>query len=87
MQKKTPLRMMVQHRSGVSNFANTVNFWSNPTQNHEDSLELIVALPANFALGKNDRVVIVKIVSISVAVSLLLGCAFITVKKQLTHGK
>jgi CubicO group peptidase (beta-lactamase class C family) len=42
------LRMLVQHRSGIPNFTNTSNFWSDPTESHEAALDLILDLPANF---------------------------------------
>lgn len=45
---KITLRMMVQHRSGIPNYTNTPNFWSNPTQSYQEALDLILDLPANF---------------------------------------
>ena len=42
------LRLMIQHRSGIPNFTNAPNFWSNPTKTYEESLALILDKPANF---------------------------------------
>lgn len=45
---KITLRLMIQHRSGIPNFTNAPNFWSNPTKTYEESLSLILDKPANF---------------------------------------
>lgn len=45
---KITLRLMIQHRSGIPNFTNTPNFWTNPTKTYEESLALILDKPANF---------------------------------------
>ncbi len=50
---KITLRMMVQHRSGIPNFTNTPNFWTNPPKNSHEALKLILDLPANFVPGKH----------------------------------
>ena len=42
------LRMMVQHRSGIPNFTDTPNFWGNPPNSAEETLELVFDMPANF---------------------------------------
>ena len=42
------LRMMVQHRSGIPNFTNTPNFWTNPPESAQAALDLVLDLPANF---------------------------------------
>lgn len=48
---KITLRMLVQHRSGIPNFTNTPNFWSNPPKNSKETLERIFNLPADFKPG------------------------------------
>ncbi len=42
------LKMMVQHRSGIPNFTDTPNFWVNPPNNEQSTLELVFDMPANF---------------------------------------
>ncbi|HPJ78210.1 MAG TPA: serine hydrolase domain-containing protein [Prolixibacteraceae bacterium] len=49
---KITLRMMVQHRSGIPNFTDTPNFWTDPPQNDQETLERIFDLPASFEPGK-----------------------------------
>ncbi len=44
---------MIQHRSGIPNFTDAPNFWSEPTQTYEDSLALILNKPANFKPGED----------------------------------
>ncbi|MEQ8904800.1 serine hydrolase domain-containing protein [Ekhidna sp.] len=51
--EKITLRLMVQHRSGIPNFTDTPNFWAAPTQSYEESLALILDMPANFEPGKD----------------------------------
>lgn len=46
---KITLQMLLQHRSGIPNYTDTPNFWSNPTDSYQGALDLIVDLPANFA--------------------------------------
>ena len=46
--KKITLRMMVQHRSGIPNYTDYPNFWENPPESREETLELALDLPANF---------------------------------------
>ncbi|GAA5020277.1 hypothetical protein GCM10011506_05160 [Marivirga lumbricoides] len=50
---KITLRMMIQHRSGIPNFTDTPNFWATPTQSYEESLALILDMPANFEPGED----------------------------------
>ncbi|MGB0838466.1 MAG: serine hydrolase domain-containing protein [Flavobacteriaceae bacterium] len=45
------LRMMVGHRSGIPNFTDSPNFWSEPAKSYEESLALILNKPANFEPG------------------------------------
>ena len=47
--EKITLRMMVQHRSGIPNYTDYPNFWENPPESREETLELALDLPANFA--------------------------------------
>lgn len=46
------LKMMLQHRSGIPNYTNTPNFWTNPPKNNKETLERILDLPARFKPGK-----------------------------------
>ncbi|HHH54298.1 MAG TPA: class A beta-lactamase-related serine hydrolase [Bacteroidetes bacterium] len=46
--EKITVRMMVQHRSGIPNFTDTPNFWTNPPKNREETLKRILDLPADF---------------------------------------
>jgi D-alanyl-D-alanine carboxypeptidase len=46
--EKITLRMMVQHRSGIPNYTDYPNFWENPPESREKTLELALDLPANF---------------------------------------
>ncbi|PTB97102.1 serine hydrolase [Marivirga lumbricoides] len=50
---KITLRMMIRHRSGIPNFTDTPNFWATPTQSYEESLALILDMPANFEPGED----------------------------------
>lgn len=43
------LRMLVQHRSGIPNYTNYPNYWSNPPQTTEGILDLVLDQPASFA--------------------------------------
>ena len=43
--------MMIQHRSGIPNFTDTPDFWSDPIKTYEESLALILDKPANFEPG------------------------------------
>ncbi|MBP1840792.1 serine hydrolase domain-containing protein [Formosa algae] len=42
------IRMLVQHRSGIPNYTDTFNYWSEPKTNDDDKLALILDKPANF---------------------------------------
>lgn len=46
------LRMLVQHRSGIPNFTDTPGYWANPSKSTQESLEMIVDKPADFAPGE-----------------------------------
>lgn len=50
---KITLKMMVQHRSGIPNFTDTPNFWTNPPKNSEEKLERVLDLPADFKPGED----------------------------------
>ena len=43
---------MVQHKSGIPNFTDAPDFWANPTETFDESIELIKGKPANFKPGK-----------------------------------
>lgn len=47
------LRMMVQHRSGIPNFTDAPNFWASSIGGYEESLALILNMPANFEPDKD----------------------------------
>jgi len=47
------LKMMVEHRSGIPSFTNTPGFWVNPPDNNQETLELVLDLPANFEPGED----------------------------------
>lgn len=51
--EKITLRMLVQHRSGIPNFTNIPEFWSNPPQSTQEVLELVYGVPANFEPGED----------------------------------
>ena len=42
------IKMLVQHRSGIPNYTDKLNYWSNPKHTFRENLELILDLPANF---------------------------------------
>lgn len=50
--ERITLRMMVQHRSGIPNFTDTPNYWTNPTESSEAALDLILDSPADFEPGR-----------------------------------
>ncbi|MEM6377078.1 MAG: serine hydrolase domain-containing protein [Bacteroidota bacterium] len=51
--EKITLRLMIQHRSGIPNFTDTPDFWTDPTESYEESLALIKGMPANFEPGED----------------------------------
>ncbi|MGO4913103.1 serine hydrolase domain-containing protein [Leeuwenhoekiella sp. W20_SRS_FM14] len=42
------LRMMLQHRSGIPNFVDHPDYWTNPPKNKEETLGYALDLPADF---------------------------------------
>jgi len=47
--EKITLRLMVQHRSGIPNYTDhPVFLWDDPPKNNEESLELVLDMPADF---------------------------------------
>ncbi|MBE0638936.1 MAG: beta-lactamase family protein [Bacteroidales bacterium] len=42
------LKMMVQHRSGIPNFTDSLNYWAHPKENDDEKLALILDQPAKF---------------------------------------
>jgi D-alanyl-D-alanine carboxypeptidase len=50
---KITLRMMLQHRSGIPNFVDHPNYWTNPPKNKQETLEYALDLPADFEPGKS----------------------------------
>ncbi len=51
--KKITLKLMVQHRSGIPNYTDYGNYWENPPETREETLELALDLPANFEPGED----------------------------------
>ena len=47
------LKMMVEHGGGIPSFTNTPGFWVNPPDNNQETLELVLDLPANFEPGED----------------------------------
>lgn len=45
---KITLKLMVQHRSGIPNFTDNNEFWTNPPKNSDEVLSYALDLPANF---------------------------------------
>ena len=45
---KITLQMLVNHRSGIPNFTDTPNYWSEPPNSSQEALESVLDLPANF---------------------------------------
>lgn len=45
--------MLVQHRSGIPNYTNVPNFWMNPPETNQETLELVLDQPANFSPGED----------------------------------
>lgn len=43
------IRLLLQHRSGIANFTDAPDYWSNTDQSAEQQLQLALTLPANFA--------------------------------------
>ena len=50
--EKITLRLMVQHRSGIPNYTD-YGYWENPPKSSEETLELVLDLPANFEPGED----------------------------------
>ena len=45
------LRMLVQHRSGIPSFTDVPDFWVNPPSSSQETLDLVLDLPAQFKPG------------------------------------
>ena len=50
---KITLRLMVQHRSGIPNFVDHPNFWSDPPSSSQEALEYAIDMPASFEPDEN----------------------------------
>ena len=48
---KITLRMMVGHTSGIPNYTDTPNYWVNPTETYQETLNLIIGKPGDFVPG------------------------------------
>ncbi len=46
--EKITLRLMVQHRSGIPNYTDHPGYWDNRPKSREETLELVLDLPAKF---------------------------------------
>lgn len=51
--QKITLRMMVQHRSGIPNYVDHPEFWSNQPDSNDEALELAIDMPASFMPGED----------------------------------
>lgn len=49
---KITLRMLVKHRSGIPNYTDTPNYWTNPPKSSQETIERILDLPAIFEPNK-----------------------------------
>ena len=47
------LKHLVQHKSGIPNYSNHPGYWGNPTKTDQETMELILDLPANFKPGED----------------------------------
>ncbi|WP_246203069.1 serine hydrolase domain-containing protein [Fulvivirga lutimaris] len=52
---KITLRMLAQHRSGISNFTDTPGYWEAPPKADSDNLKLILDKPADYEPDKKYR--------------------------------
>ncbi|WP_158860249.1 serine hydrolase domain-containing protein [Lunatibacter salilacus] len=50
---KITLRMMLQHRSGIPNFVDHPEYWTNPPKNRQETVEYALDLPADFEPGED----------------------------------
>lgn len=50
---KITLRMMVMHRSGIPNFVDHPDYWTNPPKNRQETLDYGLDLPADFEPGED----------------------------------
>ncbi|MDT0553941.1 serine hydrolase domain-containing protein [Urechidicola vernalis] len=50
---KITLKHLVQHKSGIPNYSNHPGYWGNPTKTDQETMELILDLPANFKPGED----------------------------------
>jgi D-alanyl-D-alanine carboxypeptidase len=51
--ERITLKMMVQHRSGIPNFVDHPDYWTNPPKNKQETLEYALDLPADFEPGED----------------------------------
>ena len=51
--EKITLRMMAQHRSGIPNFVDHPDYWTNPPKNKQETLDYALDLPADFEPGED----------------------------------
>ncbi len=47
------LRMMAQHRSGIPNYVDHPDYWTNPPSNKQETLDYALDLPADFEPGES----------------------------------
>ena len=47
------LKMMVQHRSGIPNYTDSLNYWANPKESDDEKLALVLDKTANFDPGED----------------------------------
>ena len=51
--ERITLRMMVQHRSGIPNFVDHPDYWTNPPKNKQETLDYALDQPADFKPGED----------------------------------
>jgi len=50
---KITLKLMLQHRSGIPNFVDHPDYWTNPPKNKQETLDYALDLPADFEPGND----------------------------------
>lgn len=68
------VRMMVQHRSGIPNYTDTPNFWTDPPKNNLEALERVLDLPADFEPGEKYRYSNTNYLLLTKLIERVIGC-------------
>lgn len=48
---KITIKLMVEHRSGIPNYTDAVDYWAHPKDSNQEKLDLVLDLPADFEPG------------------------------------